>query len=164
MRWARFSRRKGIDSVGRLGLTLTLFLILGAAALWPRPSFAGADGGTTNINITIGGAVFPAKLYGNDTAKALLAQLPMTLRMADLNGNEKYRDLAKNLPAGPLESPAVINAGDIMCWSGNCLVLFYKTFSNSFGGYVRLGRVENVSGLASALGSGAATVTFSVSD
>lgn len=151
-------------AMGRPWFTLILLLVLASSLLFQQPSFAAADGDTANINITVGDAVFAAKLYGNSPAKALLAQLPMTLDMADLNGNEKYRNLAKNLPAGPLESPAVINAGDIMCWSGNCLVLFYKTFSNSFGGYVRLGRVEDASGLAAALGSGSAEVTFSVAD
>lgn len=150
--------------MGRLGFMLILLLVLASLALFQRSSLAAANGDAANIAIAVGGAVFPAKLYGNNAAKALLAQLPMTLSMADLNGNEKYRDLAKNLPAGPTESPAVINAGDIMCWSGNCLVLFYKTFANSFGGYIRLGRVEDVSGLAAALGKGSVEVTFSVAD
>lgn len=141
-----------------------LFLVLASLALFQRASLAAANGDETNITIAVGGAAFPAKLYGNNAAKALLARLPMTLSMADLNGNEKYCDLAKNLPAGPTESPAVINAGDIMCWSGNCLVLFYKTFANSIGGYIRLGRVEDVSGLAAALGGGSVAVTLSVAD
>ena len=44
------------------------------------------------------------------------------------------------------------------------VVLFYTTFSNSYGGYVRLGHIEDISGLASALGTGSVQVTFSVSD
>lgn len=155
-------RLKGVDCVGRLRLTLILLIIL--AALLQRPLFAEADDGTTNIIITAGGAVFPAKLYGNNSAKDLLALLPMTLNMADLNGNEKYHNLAANLQAGPIESPSVISAGDVMCWSGNCLVLFYKTFPNSYGGYVRLGRVEDISGFAEALGGSYVEVTFSVAD
>lgn len=117
----------------------------------------------TSINLTVGGSVFSAKLYDNDAAGAFLALFPLTLNMSDLNRNEKYYYLADNLPSKSTENPADINAGDIMCWSGNCLVLFYKTFSNSYGGYVRLGYIEDTSGLAAALGIGSADVTFTVS-
>ena len=124
----------------------------------------GEENHMTNITITVGDSVFSAKLIDNDTSKALLAQFPMTLNMSDLNGNEKYYHLANSLPSESTEKPAIINVGDIMCWSGYSLVLFYKTFSNSYGGYVRLGYIEDASGLAAALGSGNIQVSFAVSD
>lgn len=115
------------------------------------------------MNIKVGNKTFTAKMYDNETTQALIAQLPMTVNMSELNGREKYYNLSSNLPAKSTESPATINAGEIMCWSSNNLVLFYTTFSNSHGGYVKLGYIEDISGLASALGTGSVQVTFSVS-
>jgi hypothetical protein len=59
------------------------------------------------------------------------------------------------------ECAGTIRTGDLMCWSSNCLVLFYKTFSSGYS-YVRLGRIEDASGLEAALGKGNTTVTFAV--
>ncbi|QWU13775.1 hypothetical protein SAMN04487895_1013 [Paenibacillus sophorae] len=117
-----------------------------------------------SINITVGSSTFTATLNDNETAKALVAQFPMTLQMNEHNGLEKYYDLSEDLPAASTERPATIHAGDIMGWSGNTLVLFYETHSNSNGGYVPLGRVDNPSNLASALGSGNVQVTWSLAE
>lgn len=122
------------------------------------------DDNMININIIVGDSVFLAKLYDNESTRAFLAQLPISVNMYDLNGNEKYYYLADDLPFESTEKPAVINTGDIMCWSDNCLVLFYKSFNNSYGGYVRLGYIDDVSGLSSALGSGNIEVTFAVNN
>ncbi len=118
----------------------------------------------TAIMITIGNSNFSAKLYDNETTRALLAKFPLTLNMTELNGREKYYHLLENLPSTLTEKPATIRAGEIMLWSSNSLVLFYKTFSNSYGGYVKLGYVEDVTGLEAALGSGSVQVTFTVSN
>jgi hypothetical protein len=88
----------------------------------------------------------------------------MTVDMTELNGKEKYYHLSKDLPIESMERPETIRAGEIMCWSSNSLVLFYNTFSNSYSGYVRIGYIEDVNGLASALGRGNVKVTFSISD
>ncbi|MDF2503559.1 cyclophilin-like fold protein [Clostridium sp.] len=116
------------------------------------------------MNIKVGNKTFTAKMYDNESTQALIAKLPMTVNMSELNGREKYYNLSSNLPAESTESPATIKAGDIMFWSSSNLVLFYNTFSNSYGGYVRLGYIEDISGLASALGTGSVQVTFFVSD
>ena len=51
-----------------------------------------------------------------------------------------------------------------MCWSSNTLVLFYNTYSNSHGGYVKLGYIEDISGLKEALGKANVQVTFEISN
>ena len=44
----------------------------------------------TKIQMTVNGQSFPATLNNSAAAQALLYQLPVTLVMEDLNGNEKY--------------------------------------------------------------------------
>ncbi|AIQ58825.1 cyclophilin-like fold protein [Paenibacillus borealis] len=120
--------------------------------------------GIIPIHITVGSTTFTATLHDNETSQALVAQLPLTLRMNELNRLEKYYNLSEDLPAPSAERPATIHAGDIMIWSGNTLVLFYQTFSNSHGGYVLLGKVDDPSNLAIALGSDYVQVSWSLAD
>lgn len=117
-----------------------------------------------NAKIIIGNKVFTAKFYDNETTQALFSKLPMTVNMIELNGREKYYHLSEKLPAQSTETPAIIHAGEIMYWSSNSLVLFYNTFSNSYGGYVRLGYIEDIAGLKEVLGKGDAQVTFEISN
>jgi hypothetical protein len=114
------------------------------------------------ISIAVGDSTFSAALFNNETSRALVEYFPMTVQMNELNGQEKYYDLPAKLKSSTSERPSTIHSGDIMCWSGNCLVLFYKTYSNSYGGYVPLGAVDDPSGLAKALGSGNMEVTWSL--
>lgn len=115
---------------------------------------------TSKIMITVGGTEFSATLADNATAKAFAARLPMTLAMNELNGNEKYYNLDEGLPSAAV-NPGTIHAGDIMLWGDDCVVLFYDTFATPYS-YTRIGRVDNPSGLAGALGSGRVSVEFSV--
>lgn len=117
-----------------------------------------------NMNITVGNATFKAKMNDNDTIRALITQMPMTVNMSELNGQEKYYLFQSGLPVASTEAPATIHSGEIMVWSSNTLVLFYNTFSNSYGGYTKLGYIEDISGLTAALGTGAVQVTFSIND
>lgn len=112
------------------------------------------------IVIKIGSGIFTATLTNNATATAFKALLPITVNMEELNGNEKYFDLSKNLPANA-SNPGTIQNGDLMLYGSNTLVLFYKTFSTTYS-YTRLGRIDNTSGLAAAAGSESVTVTFEV--
>ena len=82
----------------------------------------------------------------------------MSINMTELNGNEKYFDLPNDLPS-KASNPVKIQNGDLMLYGSKTLVLFYKTFSTSYN-YTPIGRIENPSGLAAALGSGNAKVTF----
>ena len=112
------------------------------------------------LKITIGTNAFTATLYNNATVTAFKSRLPMTINMKELNGNEKYFDLPDNLPANA-SNPGTIQAGDLMLYGSNTLVLFYKSFSTSYN-YTPMGRIDNASGLTAALGSGNITVTFAL--
>lgn len=110
------------------------------------------------IEIMIGQTTFTAELYQNDAAQALAAMLPLTLKMSELNGNEKYF----YLPQAPPKDPAVpdgIRTGDVMLYGSDCLVLFYQDFSTSYS-YTPLGHITNPEGLAAALGGGSIQVSF----
>ena len=82
----------------------------------------------------------------------------MTVKMSDLNGNEKYFDLSGKLPTNA-SNPGKIQSGDLMIYGSNTLVLFYKTFSTSYS-YTRIGRINDTTGLAAAVGSGDVMVTY----
>ena len=114
------------------------------------------------LKITIGANIFTATFYNNATATAFKAMLPMTINMTELNGNEKYFDLSNNLPANA-SNPGTIQAGDLMLYGSNTLVLFYKTFSTSYS-YTKLGHINSTSGLVSALGSEGVTVTYELAN
>jgi len=110
------------------------------------------------LKITVGTNTFTATLYSNATVNAFKSRLPMTINMRELNGNEKYFDLSKNLPANA-SNPGTIQTGDLMLYGSNTLVLFYKSFSTSYS-YTPMGRIDDAAGLTAALGSGNVTVTF----
>jgi len=118
------------------------------------------SGAPAGVTVAIGGVSFAVELTENDTAAAFQALLPTTFSMQELHGNEKYVYLDASLPA---DSSAVgsIQAGDLMLYGDNCVVLFYESFSSSYS-YTRIGRITNTDGLAAALGSGAVSVAFSI--
>jgi hypothetical protein len=113
------------------------------------------------IKLIIGGNEFTAVLNKNETANAFVAKLPLTVNMIELNGNEKYYSFSQNLSSETAQRLGTINNGDLMVWSSNTLVLFYKTFSTNYS-YIRIGRIENTNGLETALGRGNVEVTFIV--
>jgi hypothetical protein len=113
---------------------------------------------TMILKVTVGSNVFTATLYSNTTATAFKSLLPMNVNMVELNRNEKYVDLSQDLPVKAF-NPGTIHTGDLMIYGSSTLVLFYKTFSTSYS-YTKIGRIDNVEGLAAAVGSGSVTVKF----
>jgi hypothetical protein len=110
------------------------------------------------INIKVNSKTFTATLLDNKSSKAFKEMLPLTMEMTELNGNEKYFDLPNNLPTNSY-NPQTIKNGDLMIYGTKTLVLFYKNFSTPYS-YTKLGSLDDVTGLTTALGSGNVTVTF----
>ena len=114
------------------------------------------DDAVTKLKIEVGGQIFTATLEQNDATTALIAMLPVTLSMSDYSGFEKVGSLGANLPTNNAQTTT--QAGDIVLYNGNQIVIFYG--SNSWS-YTRLAHVDDLTGWVEALGSGDVTVTFS---
>lgn len=110
--------------------------------------------------VTVGGATFPAGFEDNSAAQALaelLAEGDITLQMSDYGGFEKVGSLGQSLPTE--NSQTTTQAGDIVLYQGNQIVIFYG--SNSWS-YTRLGKIDDLAGWEEALGTGDIGVTFSL--
>ena len=116
--------------------------------------------GKRSVSIKVGIRTFTATLANNATAAAFAARLPLTITMNELNGNEKLYRFPANLPSDP-SNPGTIQNGDLMLYTSNTLVVFYKSFPTSYT-YTRIGKVNDVSGLTAALGSGRVEVSFAL--
>ena len=97
------------------------------------------------VYININNKKLGINLENNSTTSALIKLLPLELSMNDLNGNEKYVYLNESLPTNTY-SPKHIEAGDIMLFSDNCLVIFYEPFDTSYS-YSKIGRINNMPSL-----------------
>ncbi|MEA5427901.1 cyclophilin-like fold protein [Arcicella lustrica] len=113
---------------------------------------------SNKLSIKVNSFTFSATLLYNTTSVAFKAMLPLTIKMNELNGNEKYFDLPKSLPTNS-SVPSSIHNGDLMMYGSNTFVLFYKTFSSSYR-YTKLGQIDDTTKLSEALGSGDVTVKF----
>ncbi len=94
------------------------------------------------INVVIDGKNYIANLENNETVLEFLKMLPLTLHMSELNGNEKYYYLDNTLPTN-FVNPENIEAGDIMLYGDDCLVIFYESFKTSYS-YTKIGHIENM--------------------
>ena len=95
---------------------------------------------TEKLYITIGNQTLPVTLVKNNATEALMAALaanPITYEADDYGGFEKVGALGMSLPTS--NQQLTTQAGDVILYSGNQIVLFYG--SNSWS-YTRLGRIE----------------------
>ncbi|MCC8061568.1 MAG: hypothetical protein LIO81_12170 [Clostridiales bacterium] len=112
------------------------------------------------MNVQVGSSTFTATLESNeavDELKKMMENGPVTISMSDYSGFEKVGALGTNLPTS--NSQTTTHAGDIVLYNGNQIVIFYG--SNSWS-YTRLGKIDDLSGWETALGSGNVDVTFSL--
>lgn len=114
------------------------------------------------MNVQIGDNAFIATLEENEAVDALvkmMGQGPVTIQMRDYSGFEKVGSLGTGLPASNQQTTT--QAGDIVLYQGNQIVMFYGPNSWS---YTRLGHIDDLTGWEEAMGSGDVTVTFSLKD
>ena len=94
------------------------------------------------MKILINNKEYELNLEQNKTVTSLINMLPLELNMKELNGNEKYVYLNKNLPTSPY-NPKQIETGDVMLFGNNCLVIFYQSFQTSYS-YTKIGHINNL--------------------
>ena len=114
------------------------------------------------MKVQVGGSTFTAALEENEAVDALVEMMeqgPVTIQMSDYSGFEKVGPLGTSIPASNQQTTT--QAGDIVLYQGNQIVMFYG--SNSWS-YTRLGHIDDLAGWEEALGSGDVTVTFSLED
>ena len=114
------------------------------------------------IHITAGDTTFTATLAGNSSAEALKELLsggPLTIHMSDYASMEKVGPIGASLPRN--DEHIVAEAGDIILYQGNSLVIYYDTNTWDF---TRIGKIEGVTNeqLLAALGTGDVTVTITL--
>lgn len=112
--------------------------------------------------VQVGGQTFTATPENNAAAEALtemMREAPVLVRASDYSGFEKVGPLEKSLPTENIQTTA--QAGDIVLYQGNQIVLFY---GSNFWSYTRLGRIDDLTGWEEALGSGDVTVSFSIKE
>lgn len=108
------------------------------------------------VYININGQKLKVNLENNSTVSALIKMLPLEFSMSDLNGNEKYTYLDELLPVNTY-NPGRVEAGDVMLFGDDCLVIFYESFDTNYS-YTKIGHIDNLP----SLGDGDVSVVFDV--
>lgn len=115
---------------------------------------------TMKMNVQIGTYNFTATLEDNRAVRELVQMMrqgPVTIKMDDYSGFEKVGALGKSLTTS--NSQTTTAAGDIVLYNGSNIVMFYG--SNSWS-YTRLGKIDDLTDWAAALGSGSITAIFTL--
>ena len=126
----------------------------------PEGVETGEEDEPVRMKVTVGETGFTATLADNEAVDALVEMMesgPVVLQMRDYAGFEKVGPLGKSLPASNRQMTT--QAGDIVLYQGDQIVMFYGTNSWS---YTRIGHIDDLTGWEDALGDGDVTVTFSM--
>lgn len=112
--------------------------------------------------LTVNGEAVSVEWEDNESVEALknlVMTEPLTIRMSMYGGFEQVGSIGTSLPRNDVQTTT--EAGDIVLYSGNQIVVFYG--SNSWA-YTRLGKVTDKSKteMKELLGKGDVTVTFMI--
>ena len=112
------------------------------------------------LQMTIGETLVDVEWEDNgsvEALKALCQESPLTIRMSMYGGFEQVGSIGQSLPRD--DSRTTTQAGDIVLYSGDQIVVFYG--SNSWA-YTRLGHITDKSAqeMAELLGNGDVTITI----
>lgn len=116
------------------------------------------------LQMMIGDSTVAVEWENNESVNALLDRVkdtPLTVQMSMYGDFEQVGSLGESLPRN--DAQTTTQAGDIVLYSGNQIVVFYG--SNSWA-YTRLGRITDKTRqeLADLLGNGNVTLTLSAEE
>ena len=111
-----------------------------------------------SMKLKINETDYEVLLEDNDTVNELLKRLPLNVTMSELNANEKYYYFEDSLPDDP-EMVNEIEAGDIMLFGEDCLVIFYESFKTNYA-YTRIGKITDSTSLKENLNESGGIVSF----
>ena len=94
------------------------------------------------VKVFINDKEYKLNLYDNETVSSLVKLFPLEVTMKTLSENEVYVYLDEKFPTNS-SNPKTINAGDVMLYGDNCLVIFYKTFNTSYS-YTKIGHIDDL--------------------
>lgn len=112
------------------------------------------------MSVKIGDKSFTATLEDNAATLELIEMMkeaPISINMDDYSGFEKVGSLGRSLTAD--NQQMTTQAGDIVLYSGNQIVMFYG--SNTWS-YTKIGKIDDLSAWEDALGNGSVTAVFSL--
>lgn len=115
---------------------------------------------TMKMSVTIGDKSFTATLEDNAATREFVKMMeeePISINMDDYSGFEKVGSLGTSLTTD--NQKITTQAGDIVLYNGNQMVMFYG--SNSWS-YTKIGKIDDLSGWKDALGNGSVTAVFSL--
>ena len=116
----------------------------------------------TEMKMTIDGTPVPVAWEDNESVEALrdlVKDEPLTIQMSMYSTFEQVGSLGTSLPRNDVQTTT--EAGDIVLYSGNQIVIFYG--SNSWA-YTRFGKItdKTASEMAELLGNGDVSITISL--
>lgn len=119
---------------------LQIILSLFCAILFLTFNGHSASAASNSYRAVVNGHSYSLQLANNKTSKAFIQRFPMSMKMSELNGNEKYHYLAKRLPSND-QNVHQIHKGDVMLYQSRCIVVFYKNFKTNYE-YTRIGHLQ----------------------
>ena len=114
------------------------------------------------LSLRIGDTPVSVEWEKNDSVEALrklTRESPLTISLSMYGGFEQVGSIGQSLPRDDVQTTT--NAGDIVLYSGNQIVIFYG--SNSWA-YTRLGHItdQDAAGMKSLLGQGDVSITITL--
>lgn len=106
------------------------------------------DGQSANADsyrAVINGQDYSLQVANTKTGRAFAKKLPLSMRMKELNGNEKFYYLSSKLPSND-HSVHQIHKGDVMLYQSRCVVIFYKSFKTNYS-YTKIGHLHGLNHL-----------------